>query len=351
MLDQKIQVSAQSETDINWQAFETYIRSHMKNLDQSPMIVKQFSEGYSNLTFLIQIGDWEAVMRRPPFGKIPPKAHDVEREFRLLEKINPVFSFAPKPYLYHEDPEIMDKHFYLMEKKTGIVLDDTIPKDYDEIPLIRELISESVVDTLVQLHDIDYQKAGLTSLGRPDGYLERQIHGWFKRYQNSKTDEMMIYNDIEKWILAHIPDSPSPTIIHNDFKLNNMMFSMTEPGKPIAVFDWELSAIGDPLTDLASAVAYWKDEHDPFTAINSVTSLGGFYTRREFLERYAKKSNRDLSNFDFYLAFAYFKIAAILQQIYYRWKMGYLQDDRFSNLNEGIQNLMILSHDVIYLRR
>ncbi|MFJ5757742.1 phosphotransferase family protein [Neobacillus sp. NPDC093182] len=348
MLTQKINVSAQSENEINWTEFETYLRSQIQ-LDTAQMEVKQFSEGYSNLTFLIKVGKWEAVMRRPPFGKIPPKAHDVEREYRLLEKINPVFPLAPKPYFCEHNPEIMDKPFYVMEKKNGVVLDDTIPAEFSTIPNIKKTISESTVDTLVQLHDINYKKTGLQDMGKPDGYLERQVHGWIKRYHNCKTDEIKVYPAIEKWIMANIPNSPSPTIVHNDYKLNNMMLSTTNPGKIVGVFDWELSTIGDPLTDLASAIAYWKDENDPFTAINSVTTLGGFISREEFIDRYAKQSNRDLSNFPFYLAFAYFKIAVILQQIYYRWKEGYLGDDRFTSLNEGIHNLMTLSHDVIYL--
>ena len=347
MLKQKINVSAQSEKEINWTEFEAYLRDQL-NLEDDPIEVKQFSEGYSNLTFLIKIGEWESVMRRPPFGKIPPKAHDMEREYKLLEKINPVFSLAPKPYLCEHNTNIMDKPFYIMEKKNGVVLDETIPQEYSSIPTIKKIISESTVDTLVQLHDINYQIAGLQDMGRPDGYLERQVHGWIKRYHNSKTDEIAGYHDIEKWIMSNIPNSPLPTIVHNDYKLNNMMLSTIDPGKVVGVFDWEMSAIGDPLTDLASAIAYWKDENDPFTAINSVTTLGGFISRKEFIERYAKKSNRDLSNFHFYLTFAYFKIAVILQQIYYRWKEGHLADERFSSLNEGINNLMTISHDVIY---
>ena len=257
------------------------------SLIKAQMEVKQFSEGYSNLTYLIKVGKWESVMRRPPFGKIPPKAHDVEREYRLLEKINPVFPLAPKPYLCEHNPDIMDKPFYLMEKKNGVVLDDTMPPEFNAIPNIKKIISESTVDTLVQLHDIDYQKAGLQDMGKPDGYLERQVHGWIKRYHNSKTDEIKVYQDIEKWILSNIPNSPRPTIVHNDYKLNNMMLSITDPGKVVGVFDWEVSTIGDPLTDLASAIAYWKDENDPFTAINSVTTLGGFLSREEFIDRYA----------------------------------------------------------------
>ena len=141
----------------------------------------------------------------------------------------------------------MDKPFYLMEKKNGVVLDETMAPEFNAVPNIKKIISESTVDTLVQLHDIDYQQAGLHDMGKPDGYLERQVHGWIKRYHNSKTDELKVYKDIEKWILSNIPNSQRPTIVHNDYKLNNMMLSITEPGKVVGVFDWELSTIGDPL--------------------------------------------------------------------------------------------------------
>ncbi|WP_238457956.1 phosphotransferase family protein [Alkalihalobacterium alkalinitrilicum] len=350
MSKQNRKVTVEAEAEINWEALETLIHSDIYGLETEPMHVTQFTEGYSNLTFLLKIGNWEGVMRRPPFGKIPERAHDVEREFRILEKINPEFPLAPKPYLYKDQSEIMDKHFYIMEKKTGIVLDDNIPSFYENSPNLRHKISESVVDTLVQLHSVDYQKVGLDSLGKPDGYLERQVHGWIKRYHASQTDEIEIVNKIEKWLTTNIPASPKPTIVHNDYKLNNMMLSLSDPGKVIALFDWELCTVGDPLTDLGAAICYWKDENDPFTTINSVTSLGGFISRKEFMEMYAKKSGRDLSNFNFYLALAYFKTAVILQQIYYRWKNGHLQDDRIINLDISIKNLLNSSYESIHTK-
>ncbi|MBU8906226.1 phosphotransferase family protein [Desertibacillus haloalkaliphilus] len=347
MLKQEREVSKQAENEINWMRFEQYLRSNIQGLEDQQMVVKQFTEGYSNLTFLLKIGDWEAVLRRPPFGEIPAKAHDVHREFRLLEKINPVFSIAPKPYLYADDQSIMDKHFYVMEKKTGVVLDDTIPDDYDRAPNTRIRISESVVDTLVDLHNIDYKNIGLENMGKPDGYLERQVHNWIKRYRQFVVGEIEVYPKLEKWLLSNIPIPSSPTIVHNDFKINNMMFSYDEPGEIIGLFDWELCTIGDPLTDLGAAISYWKDENDPFTAINSVTTLGGFISRKQFIERYARKSGRDLSNFNFYLVLAYFKTAVILQQIYYRWKKGHVQDSRFETLDLAIQNLMNAAYESI----
>jgi len=277
---------------------------------------------------------------RPPFGPIPPKAHDMKREFDILSKLNRFFSLAPKPFLYCDDPVIMDRHFYVMEKKDGVVIDDSLPMEYVENPRTGELVSTAVIDTLLQLHSVDYKEAGLEMIGYPNGYLTRQIHGWIKRYQNCKTEDIAGVETLEKWLINHIPTSPDPTIVHNDFKLNNMMFSPQNPSEIVGLFDWELSTIGDPLTDLAVMLAYWKEEGEADTGLTSVTTGLGFASRKEMLERYAKKSRRDVGQIDFYLSFAFYKIAVILQQIYYRWKIGEAKDERFSKLSEGIENLM-----------
>ena len=257
-----------------------------------------------------------------------------------MEKLNPVFPISPKPYLYCEDEEIMERHFYVMEMKDGIVLDDSMPSELDSIEDAKKLISKAIVKTLVSLHEIDYKKAGLENLGYPEGYLNRQVNGWIKRYHSSKTDEIEGVEELEKWLLNHIPNSPEPTIVHNDFKLNNMMFSKDDPGTVVGLFDWELSTIGDPLTDVGTMIAYWEEDGEPFSGLTSITKNPGFASRKEMLEMYAQQSGRDISNFDFYLTFAFYKIAVILQQIYYRWKIGEVTDSRFGSLGEGVSNLM-----------
>jgi len=325
---------------LNWEAIAEYLRTNIDGLSNEPIKVKKFPAGYSNLTYLIKIGAWEAVLRRPPFGIIPPKAHDMEREYRILTKLYPIFSLAPKPYLYCENPAIMEKHFYIMEKKVGHVLDEELPAEYGSSEQIGKTISEAVVNTLVQLHEIDIEDANLMDIGKPEGYLERQVHGWIKRYHQSKTNQIVGIEEIETYLLANIPSSPKATIVHNDFKLNNMMFDRQDPGKVVGVFDWELCTIGDPLTDLGSALAYWTEQDEAETGLTSVTNQPGFLQRKDLIELYTMKSNRDLSNIDFYLTFAFFKIAVILQQIYYRFKTGEIQDARFEKLNIGIKNLI-----------
>ncbi|WP_088006042.1 phosphotransferase family protein [Indiicoccus explosivorum] len=333
------QEGVRKQQSIDWGKVENYLRRSISDLPQEEMQVRQFSEGYSNLTYLLKIGDWEGVLRRPPFGKVPPRAHDMEREYKMLTKINPVFSLAPEPYVYCENTEVMDKHFYVMEKKDGIVLDDELPSGYESSEKAGPLISQGVIQTLADLQSVDYKAAGLEEMGKPEGFMERQVHGWIKRYERAKTDEVPGLADLQAYLTANIPVNSETTVVHNDFKLNNLVLDHQNPGKVIGVLDWELSTIGDPLSDLGSTIAYWGGPDDPDMGITVLTDQPGFYSRKEFVEEYTKASRRDVSNIDFYVAFGFFKLAGILQQIYYRWKTGEIRDDRFKELNKAVMNL------------
>lgn len=330
---------------INWEIVEQHLRKSIPDLPNGKLNVRQFSEGYSNLTYLLNIDDWEGVLRRPPFGEVPPKAHDMQREFRMLEKVNPVFPLAPKPYVYCEDPAIMDKHFYVMEKKQGVVIDDVLPENYGGSEQAGPKISQTVIQTLAQLQAIDYKKAGLAEMGKPEGFLERQVKGWIKRYDHSKTESIPQLSELEQWLAANLPKTQETTIVHNDFKLNNMVLDAQDPGKAVGILDWELSTIGDPMSDLGSTVAYWGQTDDPDMGINIVTSQKGFYTRREFVEAYANASGRDVSNINYYVTFGFYKLAVILQQIHYRWKIGEIDDDRFGELNIAVRNLIEMANE------
>jgi len=330
---------------INWEIVEQHLRKSIPDLPNGKLNVRQFSEGYSNLTYLLNIDDWEGVLRRPPFGEVPPKAHDMQREFRMLEKVNPVFPLAPNPYVYCEDPAIMDKHFYVMEKKQGVVIDDVLPENYGGSEQAGPKISQTVIQTLAQLQAIDYKKAGLAEMGKPEGFLERQVKGWIKRYDHSKTESIPQLSELEQWLAANLPKTQETTIVHNDFKLNNMVLDAQDPGKAVGILDWELSTIGDPMSDLGSTVAYWGQTDDPDMGINIVTSQKGFYTRREFVEAYANASGRDVSNINYYVTFGFYKLAVILQQIHYRWKIGEIDDDRFGELNIAVRNLIEMANE------
>ncbi|MFP3324014.1 phosphotransferase family protein [Planococcus sp. SIMBA_160] len=330
--------------EVDWNKVENFLRKAIPGLPEGEMKVSQFSEGYSNLTYLLQIGAWEGVLRRPPFGEIPPKAHDMEREFKMLEKVHPVFPLAPEPFVYCEDPEVMDKHFFIMERKAGIVVDEDLPEKLGSPEQAGPLISKNVVSTLVQLQSIDYKEAGLAEMGKPEGFMERQVKGWIKRYHHSKTDEIEGLEELEQWLIENIPVNEETTIVHNDFKLNNMVIDEESPGLATGVLDWELSTIGDPLSDVGSTLAYWGQAEDEDIGINIISSHSGFYSRKEFVEEYAKQSGRDVSNINYYLAFGFYKLAGILQQIYYRWDTGEIEDERFHQLDKAVANLIVMAN-------
>lgn len=325
---------------IRWDRLESFLRKSIPSIPDEEMQIKKFSEGYSNLTYLITIGSWEGVLRRPPLGEIPPRAHDMYREYKILSKVHPVFPLAPNPYVYSEGQDIMERHFYIMEKKEGIVVDEHIPDSLGSSEEVGPILSKSLINTLIQMQSIDYQKADLTDIGKPDRYLERQVNGWIKRYERSKTEEIPHVKELEKWFLKNMPHSTESTIVHNDFKLNNLVLDEHNPGVVNGVLDWELSTIGDPLTDVGSTVAYWGQSEDPDLGIHIVTNQPGFYSRREFVEEYAKQSKRDVSNIKYYVSFGFYKLAVILQQIYHRWVKGEVRDDRFKDLNVAVANLM-----------
>ncbi|MFB6465373.1 phosphotransferase family protein [Cytobacillus sp. Hz8] len=331
--------------ELNLFELEKFLRQNIKDLPSNPLELLQFSAGHSNLTYQLKIGDWEAVLRRPPLGPVAPKAHDMEREFRILTEIHPLFAPAPKPILFSDDGSVVGSPFFLMERKHGTVLDFTFPS---ETKVTKDLcwgISENLVEKLVELHSIDYKKTGLVEISKPDGFMERQVHGWIARFQRAKTDDVKEAETLMKWLAKNVPEKHDHSIIHYDYKLNNAMFN-EDYQEMVGLFDWEMTTVGDPLADLGVAMGYWTLPDDPEMlkrGLNKppVTAVyEGFMTRNQFIEAYAKKSGRDVTNFHFYLTFAYFKLAVICQQIYYRYKKGQTKDPRFSQFNRSVQSLI-----------
>jgi len=323
---------------------EQYLRSHIEGLGEGSLHVRQFPSGASNLTYLVQIGDWEGVLRRPPFGPVPPKAHDMEREAGLLQKISPAFPLAPMPYVFCNDLSILGVPFYVMERRKGMVLNNAFPQGVTPTGELCRRISLTVVETLVQIHAVDWQAAGLSEFGHPEGFLARQVKGWIERYFRAQTDDIPQVEPLTRWLSEHVPQSPAPTLIHNDFKLNNMILDSSDLTRPVAVLDWEMATIGDPLFDLAVSLTYWVTSEDPEelqTVLPTVTTLPGFINRAEFMEIYAQKSGRDLSSMHFYMTFAYFKLAVIIQQIYARWKKGQTQDERFAIFSSRVRDVIV----------
>jgi aminoglycoside phosphotransferase (APT) family kinase protein len=326
--------------------------SGITGFDANHLQVEQFPAGQSNLTYLLHAGDWQAVLRRPPLGPVAPRAHDMAREFHILERLHPAFPLAPKPYVLCEETSVIGAPFYVMERRRGLVLDQELPSDWQPDPQLHADIADSVVRTLVDLHAVDWREIGLGEIGRPEGYMQRQVGGWIDRLRRSRTSDLADVGLLFDWLSTHTPESPPPTVIHNDYKLNNVLLDYADPRHMTAVLDWEMATVGDPLSDVASLLVYWTpaDEIDLMGGIKSVTAESGFPGRDEIAQLYARLSGRDLSNLQFYLAFAYFKIGVILQQIYYRWYQGQTHDDRFASHGAVAVNLIARAAEVAGLR-
>jgi aminoglycoside phosphotransferase (APT) family kinase protein len=313
-------------------------------------IVEQFPGGHSNLTYLVRIDDREYVLRRGPLGPVAAKAHDMAREFRVLQMVHPHFSEAPKVFHLCEDASVLGAVFFLMERRHGVILRDEIPPQLTCVSNYAKLVSESFIDTLVKLHAIDISKTGLTALGRPEGFLERQVVGWTDRWNRAKTEELPRVDRVIRWLVDHRPDSPETTLIHNDYKLDNVMIRSGSVDEIEAVLDWEMATVGDPLADVGLTLCYWAWADAPqlrSRAMPAITSQPGWYTRDQFVQRYAERAGRDLSTISYYEVLGVFKLAVILQQIYYRFKRGQTRDARFQDLDTRVNGLIELADSLI----
>lgn len=331
---------------------QEFLKQHVNDLPNGQLSVRQFSAGHSNLTYLLKVGEWEAVLRRPPLGPVAPKAHDMSREFRILSEIHPHYSIAPKPILFSENEKIVGSPFFIMERKKGEVIDTSFPEHLNVTKKDCRKISYLMVEKLAELHSIDYRKTNLLEISKPTNFMERQVQGWITRYNRAKTSEILEVELLMKWLDKQVPQQHDATMIHYDFKLNNSMFNQ-DFSHMVGLFDWEMTTIGDPLADLGVAMSYWIQKDDPDLlkfglGKPPVTINDGFLTRAEFIEAYALKSGRDVSNINFYLAFAYFKLAVIVQQIYYRFKMGQTNDQRFAKFEQFAKSLITLGYQVTF---
>jgi aminoglycoside phosphotransferase (APT) family kinase protein len=303
--------------------------------------LEQFPGGHSNLTYLLRAGGKEYVLRRPPLGPVPPRAHDMAREFRVLEKISPLFPPAPAVYLLCEDPEVAGATFYLMERRRGAILRQALPEDWPAHEAPKK-IAGAFVDTLAQLHAVDIHAHGLGQMGKPDGFLERQVRGWSGRWERARTTDLPVMDRLSAWLTGNLPASPGATLVHNDYKLDNVMLAEHDLGRVSAVLDWEMTSVGDPLIDLGIVLCYWPEARDPEprrNAISPLTTGPGWPSRAELLARYHQKTGRDLGGVAYYEVFGLFKLAVVLQQIYYRFHVGQTQDERFRDFDKRVEGL------------
>jgi aminoglycoside phosphotransferase (APT) family kinase protein len=304
--------------------------------------VRLFPGGHSNLTYLVQKGERELVLRRPPFGgeKIET-AHDMGREFRILSGLADVYPRAPRPLALCEEPEVLGAPFYLMERRSGVILrGHRPPRGLTLSAEMMQTLSGALIDLLAELHAVDVAAAGLSGEGRPEGYVERQVTGWARRYEKARTDDVPQVEQVATWLAENRPAEVGAALVHGDFKYDNLVLDPRDLSRVVAILDWEMATVGDPLMDLGTSLGYWIDPDDPpehRMLPLGPTLLPGNLTRPQLVERYAARSGRDLSNILFYYVFGLFKIVVIAQQIYRRFKDGLTRDPRFASMIMGVQ--------------
>jgi aminoglycoside phosphotransferase (APT) family kinase protein len=329
-IDRPAPVRAGEELDAP--ALEAYLRAHLPGAE-GPLEVEQFPRGYSNLTYLLRMGGRELVLRRPPFGANIKSAHDMGREFTILSGLIDSYGKVPRPLAYCDDASVIDAPFYVMERVRGIILRDRPPKGLELMPERMRAICHSLIDGMVELHGVDHRAAGLEGLAHPEGYVERQVTGWTGRYRRAQTDEVEGMDRAAEWLAANVPPERGASLIHNDYRYDNVVLDPADPTRIIAVLDWEMATIGDPWMDVGTTLGYWTEPGDP-PALQQfgVTHLPGNLDRRQWVERYAERSGRDLPDPLFYYVYGLFKVGVIVQQIYARYRQGTTQDPRFAPL-------------------
>jgi aminoglycoside phosphotransferase (APT) family kinase protein len=312
-----------------------------------PLSVRQFAGGHANLTYLLQYGEGDArfeyVLRRPPLGPVAKTAHDMNREYRALSKLWRFFEPAPRAFLFSDDHSLIGADFFVMERRHGIVVRREIPPELgsgQDLEVNRKL-SEVVIDALAEFHVVDPVASGLDSLGKAEGFLERQVRGWSDRLERAKTRDLPVADELTAWLRDNMPTSPQATLLHNDWRLDNLAVDESDPGRCAAVFDWDMCTVGDPLCDVGTLMCSWIDRDEgPAGAFAVMPSqVEGFMTRAQAVARYGERAGRDVGQMPYYLVFGSFKMAVVLQQIYYRYARGQTQDDRFSAMEQSAAGL------------
>ena len=362
---------------LDWPALSAYLRdalprqaSFERRYGRPPLSgapkVTQFPGGHSNLTYLVRFGEVELVVRRPPLGPVPARAHDMAREFRWLAALHPLFPLVPLPVLLCEDASVVGSTFYVMERRHGLVIRHDEPPSVAGRPEVRRAIGEALVDALAALHRVEVgtgsltrpaqgprsepsrpgegPRSDLTALGKPDGFVERQVRGWTARWEGARTTYLAEMENVASWLLANLPPPPSrPSVVHGDFKLDNVMLDTADPTRLVAVLDWEMCALGDPLVDLGIFLGYWVPSAAAGSqdALSTVTDRPGWPSRLAIVERYADLSGADVSHLRFYETFAVFKLAVVIQQIYVRYVRGQTDDARFAGLGDRVARLAV----------
>ena len=343
-------IDVRKDEQLDLESLRQYLKNILK-LEFNNLTSLQFSGGHANLTYLLKLDEREYVLRRPPLGPVAPSSHDMYREHRVQSSLNTLFPLAPKSLYFCDEETIIGSKFHIIERRYGFVIRKQFEPYISPTKDNLRKISFKIIDVLSDLHKINPDEVGLGDLGKPDGFVLRQLNGWEERWKKSteETDLNSKFDKLISYLRSTLPQPQTVTILHNDFKLDNIMWSNADPFDPIAVFDWDMCTRGDPLMDLGHMLNYWIDETDNEDC-KLITSMPVdkilYPTRKEIVDYYSKKTSFNVENISWYYAFGAFKLAVILQQIFYRYQKGQTQDKRFSNFGKRIDALINRANNV-----
>jgi aminoglycoside phosphotransferase (APT) family kinase protein len=340
-LDDPEVIDVRAEEQLDVARIEPYLREHLPQTN-GVFSLRQFGGGHANLTYLVTFGESEYVLRRPPLGPVPESAHDMRREHAVLSKLYQAFPIAPRSFLLCTERAVCDVDFVVEERKRGIAIRRDLPERFQNDPALTRRIGEMLVDTLASLHTVDAAAVGLSELGKPQGYVERQLTGWVGRWEAACTTGTVAADRAIAWLRDNLPASPAAGIVHNDYKLDNMLLDGDDPATITALLDWDMCTLGDPLVDLGYMLVLWPERDDPkaWRATGMPTWRDGFPTRAEATARYAQKTGFDVRSVHWYYVFNIFRFAAILQQIYARFERGQTHDERFRTFGPQVNALI-----------
>lgn len=326
---------------VDEEKLQRYLDEHLEG--EGSIAVERHQAGHSNETFFVSRGERRWVLRRPPLGAFLPSAHDVGREYTVLSALRKTPVRVPATALMCEDPAVIGAPFYLMERIDGVVIRDELPESFTESE--RPFVGEELVEALIELHAVDPSTQNLEGFGRPTGYLERQLRRWTGQLELTLpfTRELPDLERAGEWLRTNVPDSPATTLVHGDYKLDNVMFAPQAPARLVAILDWEMSTLGDPLADLGWMISFWREPGDDagevFKETSRVTELPGFSSRGDLIELYSSRTGRSADKLDWYVVLAIWKLAILLEGSYARHLAGMTDDPFFAKMEQGVPEL------------
>jgi len=332
-------VTTTDTTGVDLDALRPYFARHVEGAGDAPLSASLIAGGRSNLTYVVGDGEHEWVLRRPPLGHVLPTAHDMGREYRVLRALADTDVPVPRVLAFCEDESVNGAPFYVMEKVDGVIL--RTPDEMAQLsPDEAQRCSTQLVDVLARIHGVDYDAVGLSEFGHPDGFVERQVRRWGEQWERSKTRELPAIDELARRLRAALPASPAPTIVHGDYRLDNTMLAQGDPGRVVAVLDWEMATLGDPLTDVGLFLLYWgQGDAQVIATGRNMPTAGGFLGRDAVIARYAEVSGRAVDNLDFYVVLAAYKLAIIVEGIHARFLMGKTLGEGFDVMGESVVRL------------